>query len=69
MIEMLKYMFLGGATYFSEVPPRRLRKNHLWSKESIKAKADALFVDCNSNVEKFIEHLRAERSSTAPRIA
>ena len=54
MIEMLKYMFLGGATYFSEVPPRRLRKNHLWSKESIKAKADALFVDCNSNVEKFI---------------
>ena len=61
-IEMLKYWFLGESTYFAEAPPRRLRNNPLWSKDAVKASAEAIWADFSGNVNEIISYLRKARS-------
>lgn len=65
MIEVLKYLFLGAQTYFAELPPRRLRNNPLWSKESIQAKAEKMYEDFGGDIDAMIGRMRGARDGSA----
>ena len=71
MIEIMKLMFLGEVAYFSEMPPRRLRNNPLWSKEKVKVASDKLLEAYDGDYYKIIENMKGVRNNgiPAPRLA
>jgi hypothetical protein len=62
MIEILKYLFLGEEVYFKEAPPRRLRGNPFFSKETIREKAKQS-LEKHWRVDVLIDNLRSIRNA------
>lgn len=62
LIEVLKCLFLGVATYRAEPPPRRLHGNPLWSPEQIIATAEALQA-AHPSAEAIIHQLQERRDA------
>lgn len=64
MIELLKCLFNGSGAYLGDPPPRRLRNNPLWSKDTIISKVYTLIAEYKT-AEKIIEYLREVRNGGA----
>lgn len=60
IIEICKYLFNGKEMYISDPPPNRLKRNPLWSKDTIMKKADELISKCNT-VSEIMSVLKKER--------
>lgn len=60
MIEILKYYFNGREGYYGDPPPNRLKRNPLFSKDTIAAEAERLLAEYKTP-EAIVNHLKQER--------
>lgn len=64
IIELLKCLFNGVDVYMKEDPPKRLKKNPLWSREDIIQKSRKLAEELKTP-EAIVEHFKRLRGNNA----